>query len=39
MLGNNVIFYKRTFIKFSISRNYGLFKLLVILQNRNKLKY
>jgi hypothetical protein len=31
MLGNNVIFYKTTFINFSISTSYGLFRLLVIL--------
>jgi hypothetical protein len=39
MLGSNVIFYKTTFIIFSISQNYGLLELLVILQNPNKLKY
>jgi hypothetical protein len=38
MLGNNAIFYKTTFIKFSISISYGLFKLMVILENPNKLK-
>jgi hypothetical protein len=31
MLGNNVIFYKTTFIIFSILISYGLSKLLVIL--------
>jgi hypothetical protein len=39
MLGSNVTFYKQMFIKFFISINYGLFKLLVILQNPTKLKY
>jgi hypothetical protein len=39
MLGSNVTFYKTTFIKISISINYGLFRLLVILHNPNKLKY
>jgi hypothetical protein len=39
MLGSNVTFYKTTFIKFSISISYELSKLLVILQNPNKLKY
>jgi hypothetical protein len=31
MLGSNVIFYKTSFIKFSILINYELLKLLVIL--------
>jgi hypothetical protein len=39
MLGSNVTFYKKMFIKFFISINYGVLKLLVILQNPNKLKY
>jgi len=39
MLGSNVTFLKTTFIKISISISYGIFKLLVILQNFNKLKY
>jgi hypothetical protein len=39
MLGNNAIFYKTTFINFSILINYGIFRILVISQNPNKLKY
>jgi hypothetical protein len=37
MLGSNVTFYNTTFIRFSISINDGLSKLLVILLNPNKL--
>ncbi len=36
-LGSNATFYKTTFINFSISISYELSKLLVILQNPNKL--
>jgi hypothetical protein len=39
MLNNNANFYKITFINFFISINYGLSRLLVILQNPNKLIY
>jgi hypothetical protein len=39
MLGNNVTFYKTKFIKFSILINYGLFTLLIILQNPIKRKH
>jgi hypothetical protein len=39
MLGNNVTFYKTTFIKFPLLINYGIFRLLVIFWKPNKLKY
>jgi hypothetical protein len=39
MLGSNVTFKKKKIINFSISISYELSKLLVILQNPNKLKY
>jgi hypothetical protein len=39
MYGNNVHFYEKQILNFSILINHGLYRLLAILQNLDKIKY